>query len=170
MIKIWSKSLIFHFVWGISTPRYYVPSPLMHTNTLTRSGMLLLHSWRSQTILPSCGELKGPCLVLVIEWQLRWTSKRLCLDTQVISPHKDISMSNMCHEGEMTKCWCYSHIVWWRNSFHMRHDIVLWLDGEDRDKALRWWTGCKCEGNVGGFEETNRMWRGSLNKDLAPMD
>jgi len=47
---------------------------------------------------------------------------------------------------------------------------VVWLDGEDQDKALRWWTGCKCEGQVGGFEATNRMWRGSLSKDLAPMD
>jgi len=46
----------------------------------------------------------------------------------------------------------------------------VWLDGEDQDKDLRRWTGCKCEGQVGGFEATNRMWRGSLSKDLAPMD
>ena len=46
--------------------------------------------------------LKGPSLVLVIEWQLRWTNKCLCWDTQEISPHKDTSMSNMCHGGEMS--------------------------------------------------------------------
>ena len=46
----------------------------------------------------------------------------------------------------------------------------MWLDGEDRDKTLHRWTGCKCEGQVGGFEVTNRLWRGSLSKDLAPMD
>ena len=68
-------------------------------------------------------QMKGPCLVLVIEWQLRWTNKCLCWDTQVISPHKDTSMSNICHGGEMTKSWCYAHIVWWRNSLYMRHDM-----------------------------------------------
>jgi len=46
----------------------------------------------------------------------------------------------------------------------------LWLDVEDQDKALRRWTGCKCEGQVGGFEATKRMWPGSLSKDLTPMD
>ena len=47
---------------------------------------------------------------------------------------------------------------------------VMWLDGEDRDKTLRRWTGCKCERQVGGFEATNHMWWGSLSKDLAPID
>ena len=42
--------------------------------------------------------------------------------------------------------------------------------GEDQDKALHQWTVCKCERQVGGFEVTNRMWRGSLSKDLAQMD
>ena len=80
--------------------------------------------------------LKGPCLVLVIEWQLRWTNKYLCWDTQEISPHKDTSMSNMCHEGEMTKCWSYAHIVWWRNSLHIRHDMESCdQSGKDQDKA-----------------------------------
>jgi len=47
---------------------------------------------------------------------------------------------------------------------------VLWLDWQDQDKALHRWIDCKCEGQVGGFEATNHMWRGSLSKDLALMD
>ena len=80
--------------------------------------------------------VKGPCLVLVIEWQFRWTNKYLCWDTQVISPHKDTSMSNMCHAGEMAKGWCYAHIVWSRSSLHMRHDMKLCdQNGEDQNKT-----------------------------------
>ena len=80
--------------------------------------------------------LKDPCLVLVIEWQLRQTNKCLCWDTQVIIPHKDTSMSNMCHGGEMAKGWCYAHIVWWRNSLHMRHDMESCdQSGEDQENA-----------------------------------
>ena len=53
----------------------------------------------------------------------------------------------------------------------MRHDMELCdQSGEDQDKALCQWTSCKCEGQVGGFEATNRMWRGNLSKDLASMD
>ena len=53
----------------------------------------------------------------------------------------------------------------------MRHEMEsCGSDGENQDKALRRWTGCKCEGQVGGFEATNRMWRGSLSKDLVPID
>ena len=53
----------------------------------------------------------------------------------------------------------------------MRHDMELCdQSGEDQDKVLRRWAGCKCEGQVGGFEVTNRKWLGSLSKDLAPMD
>ena len=58
-----------------------------------------------------------------------------------------------------------------RSSLHMRHEMESCdQGGEDQGKALHRWTGCKCEGQVGGFEATNHMWRGSLSKDLAPMD
>ena len=43
-----------------------------------------------------CLSLKGYWLVLVIEWQIRRTNMCFCWDTQVISPHKNTSMSNMC--------------------------------------------------------------------------
>ena len=53
----------------------------------------------------------------------------------------------------------------------MRHDMELCdQSGEDQDKALCRWIGCKCEGQVRGVEATYRMWQGSLSKDLAPMD
>ena len=53
----------------------------------------------------------------------------------------------------------------------MRHEMESCdQGGEDQGKVLHRWTGCKCEGQVGGFEATNRMWRGSLSKDLALMD
>ena len=96
--------------------------------------------------------MKGPCLVLVIEWQLRWTNKYLCWDTHVISPHKNTSISNMCHGGEMTKGWCYAHIVWSRSSLHMRHDMELCdPSGEDQDKA---WL----DGPVAMVKDKSRLW------------
>jgi len=96
--------------------------------------------------------VESPCLVLVIEWQLRWTNKCLCWDTQEISPHKDTSMSNMCHGGEMAKGWCYAHIVWSRNSLHMRHDMELCdQSGEDQDKA---WL----DGPVAMEKGKSRLW------------
>jgi hypothetical protein len=44
---------------------------------------------------------------------------------------------------------------------------VMWLGGEDQDKAWLQWTGCKCEGQVRVFKATNHTWWGSLSKDLA---
>ena len=46
------------------------------------------------------------------------------------------SMSNICYGGEIAKSWCYTHIVWWRNSLHMIHDMESCdQSGEDQDKA-----------------------------------
>jgi hypothetical protein len=47
---------------------------------------------------------------------------------------------------------------------------VMWLDGEDQDKAWCRWTSCKCEGKVGGFRVMHHKWRRSLSEDLAPID
>jgi hypothetical protein len=71
----------------------------------------------------SC-HLKGPCLVLVIEWQPRWTN--VCLsEIHRWFVHRYMCVSNTCHVGEngldMLQC---SH-MWWRSSLHMRHDIEL---------------------------------------------
>ena len=128
---------------------------------MTRKFLNLAHRAASH---PRCALLvnnafdmvKGPCLVLVIEWQLRWTNKCLCWDTQVISPHKDTSMSNMCHGGEMTKCWSYTHIVWWRNSLHMRHDMESCdQSGEDQNKP---WL----DGSVAMVKGKSRLWNDGL--------
>ena len=87
----------------------------------------------------------------------------------MISPHKDTSMNNMCHGGEMAKCCCYAHIVWWRNSLHMIHDMESCdQSGEDQDKAcsmdrLQWWRASQ------GFEVRDRV-AVKLEQDLVPMD
>ena len=90
-------------------------------------------------------------------------------DTQEISPHKDTSMSNMCHGGGMAKGWCYAHIVWSRSSLHMRHDMELCdQNGEDQEKA---WL----DGPVAMEKGKSRLWsegpRGDEAwEDLEPMD
>ena len=67
----------------------------------------------SRALIGDTAPLKGPCLVLVIEWQLRWTNKCLCRDTQEINPHKDTSMSDMCHGGGMAD---HSELLPWPES------------------------------------------------------
>ena len=52
----------------------------------------------------------------------------------------------------------------------MRHDIESCdQGGEDQDKTWRRWTGCKREGQVGGFGAMDRV-AVKLKQDLAPMD
>jgi hypothetical protein len=67
--------------------------------------------------------LKGPCLVLVIEWQPRWTN---CVKCEIHRwlVHMYMCVSNICHGGENVLKMVQSlHMWWWRSSFHMRHDI-----------------------------------------------
>ena len=45
----------------------------------------------------------------------------------------------------------------------------MWLGGEDQYKVLHRWTGCKCEGQVGGFGPMDRV-AVKLEQDLASMD
>jgi hypothetical protein len=40
-------------------------------------------------------------------------------------------------------------------AYETRHG-VMWLGEEDQDMAWRRWTGCKCEGKVGGFGAMDR--------------
>ena len=70
----------------------------------------------------------------------------------MISPHKDTNMSNMWHGGEMTKGWCYAHIVWWWNSLHMRCDMESCDQSrEDQDKAWH-------DGPVAMVKGKSRLW------------
>ena len=49
----------------------------------------------------------------------------------------------LCSYRVMKECIAYE--TWHR---------VVWLDGEDQNKALHRWIGCKCEGQVRGVEAT----------------
>jgi hypothetical protein len=55
-----------------------------------------------------------------------------------------------CDDGGAHYIWNMTWVMWsrWRRS---RHDLARW-------------TGCKCEGQVGGFEARNRVWRWSFGK------
>jgi hypothetical protein len=70
-----------------------------------------------------------PCLVLVINWQLIWTNKCLCWDTQVISPctgtlggdvalvheRKYLFKSDFLNVGwiDVSRAVCRSNLMWW---------------------------------------------------------
>ena len=52
--------------------------------------------------------LKGPCLVLIIEWQPRWTN--MCLsEIHRWLVHRYMCVSNTCHGGEMAWICCKAH-------------------------------------------------------------
>jgi hypothetical protein len=85
-------------------------------------------------------------------------------DTQVISPQVHV---------------CEQHIPWrWRwleNVAKLTHVMkeliaqetwhwVMWSRWRRSRHDLAWWTSCKCEGKVRGFEARNRVWWWSLSK------
>jgi hypothetical protein len=41
---------------------------------------------------------------------------------------------------------------------------VMWSRWRRSRHDLAWWTGCKCQGQVEGFEARDRVWRWSLSK------
>jgi hypothetical protein len=74
------RSMIEDTIGGPPTYRWGRPTPYFH-QTLCHQ-MWILHR-----------PLKGPCLVLVIEWQLRWTNMWLC------EIHRRLVHMWWCHEG-----------------------------------------------------------------------
>jgi hypothetical protein len=67
--------------------------------------------------------LKGSCLVLVIEWQLRWTNCILCEIHRWLI-HWYMCVSNIYYGGgNGLKMLQSLHMWWWRNLLHMRHDM-----------------------------------------------
>jgi hypothetical protein len=92
--------------------------------------------------------LKGPCLVLVIEWQPRWTNMWLC-EIHRWLVHRYMCMSNTCHDGEDGLNLLQGSHIWRRCSLHMRHDIESCdQGGEDQDKTWLNWTVASVKGKL----------------------
>ena len=107
--------------------------------------------------------VKGPCLVLVIEWQPRWTN--MCLSAiHMWLVHRYMCVSNSCHDGEDGLDLLQGSHMWWRSSLPMRHDIESCDQGvEDQDKT--WLDGpvASVKGKLEALERWT-VWRWSLSK------
>jgi hypothetical protein len=93
-----------------------------------------LASWVRSFI--AVARLKGPCLILIIEWQLWWTNCVLC-EIHKWLVHRYMYVSNICHGGgnglEMLQS---LHMWWWRSLLHIRHNMKSSdQGGEDQDEA-----------------------------------
>jgi hypothetical protein len=115
--------------------------------------------------------LKGSCLVLVIEWQPRWTN---CVQCEIHRwlVHMCMCVSNICHGGENGSEMLQSSHMWWRSSLHMRHDIESCdQDGEDQNKA--WLDGpvASVKGKLWGLsaDGPKQRWRTSKVKIDEPI-
>ena len=90
-------------------------------------------------------------------------------DTQVISPH--------VHLCEQLISWWWRWLGFVARLTHVMKELiayetwhwVMWLRWRRSRQDLAWWTGCKSEGQVGGFRAMDRM-AVKLEQDLAPMD
>jgi hypothetical protein len=70
-------------------------------------------------VLNYYGHLKGPCLVLVIEWQPRWTN--MCLsEIYRWLVHRNTYVSNTYHGGGNGLDILQGSHMWWKSSLHMR--------------------------------------------------
>jgi hypothetical protein len=81
--------------------------------------------------------LKGPCLVLVIEWQPRWANCVWC-EMHRWLVHRYLCVSNLRPRGENGSEMLRSlQMWWWRSLLHMRHDIESCDQGEE-DQDMTW--------------------------------
>jgi hypothetical protein len=107
---------------------------------------------------------KVHCLVLVIEWQPRWTN--MCLsEIHRWLVHRNTCVSNTCHGGGNGLDMLQGSHMWWRSSFHETWHGVMWLRWRRSRQGLAWWTGCKSEGQV---EDLAPMDRGNSEKQVRP--
>jgi hypothetical protein len=89
----------------------------------------------------------------------------LMWDTQVISPHVHVC------EQHMPWRWIWlrdvakiAHVMLEELSAHVTWHWVMWSRWRRSRHDLARQTSCKCEGQVGGFETRDRVWRWSLSK------
>jgi hypothetical protein len=113
--------------------------------------------------------LKGPYLVLVIKWQLRWTN---CVLYEIHRwlVHRYMCVSNICHGGgnglEMLQS---LHMWWWRSLLHVIHDIESCDQGGDNMRLgsmdrLQVWRASQRLWNEGPCVTVK------LEQNLVPMD
>jgi hypothetical protein len=130
-------------------------------------------------------KVKGPCLVLVIEWQLRWTNCVLC-EIHRWLVHRYMCVSNLWHGGgDGLEILQSLHMWWWRSLLHMRHDMEscdqggedqdeTWFDGpvvsvKGKLEALK--RGTACDGEAWarlGADGPTQRWRASEVKIDGP--
>ena len=110
--------------------------------------------------------VKGPCFVLVIEWQPRWTN--MCLsEIHRWLVHRNICVSNSCHRGEMAWICCKTHTcdegahcIWDMTLSHVTkvEKIKIRLGLMDRLQAWRASWRLWSDGPRGG-EAWSKTWR-----------
>jgi hypothetical protein len=86
-------------------------------------------------------------------------------DTQVISPQVHVCEKHMPWRwkwlGDVAKL---AHVMMEELTTRETWHWVMWSRSRRSRHDLAWLTGCKCEGQVRGFEARDRMWWWSLSK------